>query len=64
MVCDLRTVIGWSQRTLARQAGVSQPWVSLVKRGENAPSGRHRSLTFGVFRAAFDGVEFWPCSTT
>jgi transcriptional regulator with XRE-family HTH domain len=32
-VRDLRTALGWRQRTLADKAGVSQPWISEIERG-------------------------------
>lgn len=32
-VRDLRLTIGWSQRTLAAKAGVSQAWISEIERG-------------------------------
>lgn len=41
-VADLRRTIGWSQAELARRAGQSQGWVSIVE------AGRAGDLTFGA----------------
>jgi transcriptional regulator with XRE-family HTH domain len=41
LVRDLRRALGWSQRTLAMRAGISQPWISDIERGTatDAPIG-------------------------
>jgi len=42
VVADLRHTIGWSQAELARRAGLSQAWVSVVE------AGKVRDLTLGA----------------
>lgn len=42
IVADLRRTIGWSQAELARRAGLSQAWVSVVE------AGKVKDLTFGA----------------
>ncbi|MGZ8438736.1 MAG: helix-turn-helix domain-containing protein [Candidatus Limnocylindrales bacterium] len=56
----LRTRRGWTQATLARQAGVSQQLISLVERGHSSRlAGRTLEAIFGALDARWEQVVSW-----
>jgi transcriptional regulator with XRE-family HTH domain len=50
LVRDLRTAIGWSQRTLAAKAGVSQSWLCAFERG------RYPDVPIGTVEKLLDAM--------
>jgi transcriptional regulator with XRE-family HTH domain len=49
-VCRLLAEKGYTQARLAKEAGLSQPYVSDVLRGNRSPSGKWANVVADIFR--------------